>query len=133
MSKTEGKDETKNDKEGKVTKRKPAVKKKEVVVEKNAKVRYATGMTLNMGDFNSVRVDVDVTRFCEDTDGAVAAKLIEMQSFVDGELEAQVRKHRGLDKGVEKADAREDDDDPPFDTDDVKAETDEPKKDDLWD
>lgn len=131
MPEPKDKKEAKDAKKGKVTK-KTIAKKKEVIVKKTAKVRYATGMTLNMGDFNSVRVDVDITRFCEDTNEAVAAKLIEVQSFVDAELEAQVQKHRGLDT---KADSSEDEDDPPFDCDDVKVgEKGTPEKeDDLWD
>ena len=131
MSKTTGKKEAEDGKKGDV-KKKTTAKKKEVIVEKTARVRYATGMTLNMGDFNSVRVDIDVTRECEDNDGAISETLLLLQTFVDSEMKAKVNQHRGVPDVTKGTSVIKEEDTPPFDCDDVKDDASEEEKD-LWD
>ena len=55
-----------------------------------AHVRYAHGVTLNMGNYESARIDVEVTLPCGATSAAIAKTYDYAKKWVTGRIEAEV-------------------------------------------
>lgn len=60
----------------------------------NVKVKYSTGRTLNMGNFESVRIDVGLEMVVKDDSTVVEETYESIKKFVDGRVEAEVRDHK---------------------------------------
>jgi hypothetical protein len=84
-----------------------------------ARVRYAQGVTLNLGNYESQRIDVELAVPCRPGIDAIEAAYAFAQEWVDGKLAEEVEAARGggKEKATEKDGADKggkDDEDIPF-------------------
>ena len=50
------------------------------------KVKYASGKTINLGNYESARVDIGVEFMCDNNKAAVEEMYVKMKKFVDDKV-----------------------------------------------
>lgn len=68
-----------------------AGKKKEDAVEETARIRLSYGATINTGNYNSARVDYEITRNCADNPKAIESMRKEISTEIKKRLKAEIQ------------------------------------------